>query len=141
MKFFTREASQQLSNWKGSSQWKSVWARYDQELARTRGQLTPGWRELADSDFHDRSILAIERPSASEVTLRVDMGGERVCTLQFLGVREVRIPDSVVGDIWSYEEVHLTTDGCGDLQVLLRESEMQIIAPDVAVFRNYDNPA
>ena len=141
MKYFTREASQELSNWKGSSRWDSLWARYGQELARTRDQLTPGWRELADTDFHDAEILAVERLSDSQVTLRISMGGERMCTLQFLGVREARIPDSVVGDIWLYNEVHLTTHGSGDLQVLLRKSEMQIIAPDVGVFRNYDESA
>jgi len=138
MKYFTREASQQQSNWKGRSRWKSLWAGYDQELARTRDQLTPGWRELADADFHDAEILAVERPSPSEVILRLSGAGEGVCPVQFLGVREARIPESATGDIWLYAEVHLT-DGCGDLQVLLRDSEMQIIAPDVGVFRNHDN--
>src|SRR2546427_2909885 len=99
MKYFTREASQKLSNWKGSSRWDSLWTRYGQELARTRDQLTPGWRELADADFHDTSILAVERREDSEVILRVDMGGGRVCKLQFLGVREAHIPESVIGDI------------------------------------------
>ena len=140
MKYFTREESQQLSDWKGSSRWDSLWARYGQELARTRDQFTPGWRELADAGFHDAEVLAVERPSPSEVILRLAVPGEGVCTLQFLGVRDARIPESLVGDIWLYAEVHLTDD-CGDLQVLLRESEMQIIAPDVGVFRNHDHAA
>jgi hypothetical protein len=138
MKYFTREASQRLSNWKGSSRWDSLWKRYAQELARTRDQFTPGWRELADADFHDAEILALERPSSSEIILRLDVPGEGVCTLQFLGTREARIPDSAVGDIWLYAEVHLSGD-CGDLQVLLAGSEMQIIAPDVGVFRRHDH--
>jgi hypothetical protein len=139
MKYFTREASQQLSNWKGSSRWRSLWARYDQELARTRVQFTPGWRELADTDFHDAEVLAVERPSLSEIILRLDVPGAGVCTLKFLGLRKARIPESAVGDICLCAEVHLT-DGCGDLQVLLRGSEIQITAPDVVIFR-HDNTA
>ena len=77
----------------------------------------------------------MERPSPSEVTLRLSVPGEGICTLQFLGVREARIPDRAVGEVWLYAEVHLKDD-CGDLQVLLADSEMQIIAPDVGVFRD-----
>lgn len=138
MKYFTREASQKLSHWRGQSRWDSLWARYGQELARTRDQLTPGWRELADADFHDAEILAVERPNPTEVILRLAVPGEGACTLQFLGVRDARIPDLAAGDIWLYAEVHLT-DGCGDLQVLLRDSELQIIAPEVGVFKSHDN--
>jgi hypothetical protein len=137
MKYFTREASQQLSNWKGKSRWDSLWARYRQELARIRDELTPGWREVADNNFHDAIILAVEQPTGSTVILRIDMGGERVCTLQFVGVREARIPESVVYDRWLYTEVHLTADSCGDLQVLLYKTELQIVASDVGVFKNY----
>jgi hypothetical protein len=49
------------------------------------------------------------------------------------------VPDAVIGDWWLYTEVHLTSDGCGDLQVLFSKSEMQIIAYDVGMFRNYDH--
>jgi hypothetical protein len=78
MKYFTREASQQLSNWKGSSHWKTLWARYGQELARTRHQLTGGWCDLANADFneaefHDTRIFKIERPNSAELILSVDM--------------------------------------------------------------------
>src|SRR5439155_14583722 len=81
MKYFTREASEQLSNWKGSSHWKGLWARYDQEWARTRNQFTPGWRELAEADFHDAEMLAVGRSSPSEVILRLAVPGEGVFTL------------------------------------------------------------
>jgi hypothetical protein len=140
MKYFTREASQQQSHWKGRSRWNSLWERYAQELARTRDQLTPGWRQLADLDLHDYGVAAVDCPSASEVILRFDPCSE-VSALRFLGVRDARIPESVVGDIWSWAEVHLTPDGCGDLQVLLRDSEMQILAFDVGVFTSHDDTA
>ena len=136
MKYFTREASQQLRNWRGRLRWDSLWRQYGQQLTRTRDQLTPGWRELADIDFHDATILAVERPTASEVLLRVELGGERICTLHFLGVREARISESAIGDVWLYAEIHSNADGCGDLQVLLHRNELQITAPDVGVFRN-----
>ena len=138
MNYFTREASRQLSDWRGRLRWERLWRRYGQELDRTRDQFTPGWQELANSDFHDAAIVAVERPTASAVLLRIDLGGERICTLHFLGVREARIPESAIGDVWLYAEIHLNAHGCGDLQVLLRKTELQIIAPDVGVFRNYE---
>lgn len=139
MKYFTREASDQQGNWKGRSRWDSLWRRYAQELARTRNQLTPGWRQLADIDLHDCSIAAVDRPSASEVILRFDPNPE-VSALHFLGVRDARIADAVAGDIWLWAEVHITPDGSGDLQVLFVKSEMQILAFDVGVYTN-DNAA
>jgi hypothetical protein len=93
---------------------------------------------LAEADYHDAEILAVDRPTAGQVTLRLAGGWAGSCSLRFLGVREARISDSVIGDRWLYGEVHLTADGYGDLQVLLCKSELQIVAPDVGVFRDYE---
>jgi hypothetical protein len=65
----------------------------------------------------------------------------RVCTLHFTGVRNADIPDRVTHDSWLYNEIDQAEDGCGELRVLLRESEIWIASRDVECTTNFDDAA
>lgn len=147
MRFLTRTASKNLGTAKGEAEWDRRLAEYEKHFASITPSLTTGWRRVGETDFHDTVVWSVERPRKSEIILRVDMTPRwqhpplRVCTLHFTGVRDADIPDRVTHDWWVYNEVDRTGDGCGELRVLLRESQFRIASRDVDYATNFDDAA
>jgi hypothetical protein len=147
MHFLTRSASKNLRTAKGEAEWNRRWAEYEKHFQSIKSSLTNGWRLLGETDFHDTVVWSVERPRKSEIILQVDMTPRweqpplRICTLRFIGVLKADIPDEVTHGWWLYNEIDRVQEGCGELRVLLRESEFCIAACDVEYTTNYKESA
>ena len=133
MKFFRTTA---IHTEKG---WDEAGAAYDKYLLEILPSLPPAWRRLADLDFHDRELIAIEKPNRSELALRIGRQ-KRFRTLHFIDVQHARMAKTAVGDLFVYTEVHRTDHGNGALQILLRQSELRIVAGDLGITRKCQGP-
>jgi hypothetical protein len=147
MHFLTRAASKLLRTTKGKAEWARRWAEYEKHFASIKSSLTANWRRVGETEFHDAVVWSVERPRKAELILRVDMNPcwqqppWKVCTLHFTGVRDAVIPDRVTHDCWLYHEIGRAADGCGELRVLLHESELWIASRDLDFTANYDHAA
>ena len=93
-------------------------------------------RAFAELTLHDGIVRGVDRPAASELILEVDArrnpwGPVGVFRVRFTGVREVFGLDTLLGDVWLYEEVHLALHGCFDYRVLFWRSDFRVIAQEV----------
>ena len=93
---------------------------------------------MARLSFHDAKVKAVAAPVKNGVEIQLDGAAydllERTwskpqpITLSFSGVKKVWVPDALVGDVWLYEEVHLSEMAAFDYQVLLHKDEIRVRA-------------
>ena len=133
MKFFEPTAIQTEKGWDDAC------AAYENHLVEILQNLPPAWRKLAAIDFHDRCLIAIEKPNRSELRLRIG-SAKRFYTLHFIDVQHARVANTAIGDPWLYTEIHLANDGNGALQVLLTKSELRVVAGDLGISQNFEGP-
>jgi len=144
MKFFTRKASRALSTKRGEQAWDRIWKRYEQHLRKIRPRLSPGWRKVAATEFHDTEVFSFGSSQDGEFLINIDMNPRWkqppffICSLRFRGVRRVTVPQKVQGDVLIYNEVHVTTRGTGEWRALLAHSEFRLEAPDVTYWINHE---
>jgi hypothetical protein len=144
MKFFTRQASRALRTKRGEQEWGHICRRYEQHLRKIRPRLSPGWRKIAATEFHDAEVFSFGPSQDGAFLINIDMNPRWkepplfICSLCFRGVHGVSAPQKVQGDVLIYDEVHVAARGRGEWRVLLAHSELQIEAADVTYWINHE---
>jgi Protein of unknown function (DUF4085) len=120
---------------------------YAAHIKAVRDSLPEGARALFSFSFHDATIKEVRHISKQEVEIVIEGGGYDVLskssleyggyTLSFSGVKKAWVPYTIVGDIWLYEEMHLSDVAAFDYQVLLDKDEIRIQADDVRLTQSY----
>jgi hypothetical protein len=142
MKFITRELYQGMQVFPRQGDFEAEWSRrcsaYQAHLEAISDQLPTGMRDFSKVTLHDGVIKSSERPDASVLELVVDAsrnpwGPRGVFRVRFTGVRMVEGTQTLVGDDWLYEEVHLHPQGRFDYRVLFWKSDFRVVADEVEV--------
>src|SRR5574341_713534 len=150
MKFFTRELYNKyqplyrvqkglkpVENEKEKKEWREVRNKYKQHLISIKPSLPKKMQEFSEITLHDAIIKSIAKPTQEKLALEID--GSGCCwgpigqfTLKFKGVKEAQYnEDTIIGDDWLYEEVHLSDVGRFDYRILLGRGEFRVVAEDV----------
>jgi hypothetical protein len=134
MIYFKRKAAYpQKRTEETRKQWIKLNEAYTLHLKSIEKSLPKNVQILSRTTFHDAVVKSISRPSKSEVVIALSGGylQSGYNTLSFYGVKKAWVPDSIIGDTWLYEEVHLSEIAAFDYQVLLVKDEIRIQADDV----------
>lgn len=124
---------------------------YMQHLFSIKLKLPEGAWKLAYLSFHDARVLSVAQPTRRELVITLDgvywgcgfdfirdkMLGGRFTTLSFSDLKKAWVPQTIIGDDWLYEEMHLSDVAAFDYQALLWKDEIRIQADEVDV-RSYD---
>jgi hypothetical protein len=120
---------------------------YAAHIKTISDSLPEGARALSSISFHDATIKEVRHVSRKEVEIVIESGGYDILskhhleyggyTLSFSGVKKAWVPYSIVGQIWLYEEMHLSDLGVFDYRVLLDKDEIKIQADDVRLAHSY----
>lgn len=139
--------------------WDQRWQQYEKHLRGIRNALPKNAWLLANFTFHDTTVEKVEVLSKRELVITLSRGwagpvfkdSEGVIPkallnanghkLHFAGVKQAWVPPSIVGDIWIYEEIHLSKLAAFDYHVLLYRDEIRIQADDVRISAAADWPA
>lgn len=132
MEYFSRKAYEASQTPKGKKQWQQLEKQYAAHLRSINPQLTGGWRQVASEDFSGQTVRVVERPAFDQVILELS---EHVFI--FRGVNQARLEEGNQPEItWVCHEVHVIEDGTLELQVLMSEGELRVIAEEVRVYRS-----
>ena len=122
-------------------EWDRLFEAYRQHLNAIRAELSEDAWNLARLSFHDAKVKAVAAPAKNRVEIK--LGGvaydllektwskPQLITLSFSGVKKAWVPDTIVGDVWLYEEMHLSEIAAFDYQVLLHKDEIRVRADRV----------
>lgn len=130
--------------------WDKLWKEYESHLKSLRRSLSKNAWLLANLSFHDATVKALEIPSKREVVITLYGGWVpefrehygmipkaylkgNTHKLSFTGVKKAWVPYTIVGDVWLYEEMHLSDIAAFDYQVMLWKDEIRIQAKDVRI--------
>jgi len=120
---------------------------YLRHLRAIKRKLPDAAWDLACLTFHDARVLSVNKPSRRELNITLEGGyggsgydfvherllGGRFTTLSFYGAKQSWVPETIVGDVWLYEEVNLSDRAQFDYQALLGNDEIRIQAHDVEI--------
>lgn len=114
---------------------------YEEHIRSIRDSLPETARSLLGISFHDAHIKAVTHISKKVIEVTLEGGGYDIIqktnlkygeyTLSFSGVKKAWIPYKVIGDVWLYEEMHLSNIAAFHYQALLYKDEISIEADRV----------
>lgn len=117
-------------------EWDKLFEADGRHLNTIRAKLSEDAWNLARLSFHDAKVKAVAAPVKNGVEIQLDgvaydllqrtWSKPQLITLSFSGVKKVWVPDTLVGDVWLYEEVHLSEMAAFDYQVLLHKDEIRV---------------
>jgi hypothetical protein len=118
-------------------EWKEVSLRYLTYLRECGARLTGAVRELTSFPLHDASIVRVQTdPDSVELLLdtrHAPLAKGPSFRLLFVGVRDARGLDNIVGRIMLYQEVYVRDDGTFEFSVLCDRSEFTLKFVDVII--------
>ena len=116
---------------------------YQSHVLSIKDSLPEGALALSSISFHDAQIKAVTHFSKKAVEITIEGGGydflrkEHLSygdyTLLFSGVKKAWVPHTIVGNVWLYNEIHLSDVAAFDYQVLLDKDEIRIQADDIVM--------
>ena len=122
-------------------EWDRLFEAYRQHLNAIRAELSEDAWKLARLSFHDAKVKAVAVPDKRKVLIKIygtvcdllekSRSKPQLITLSFSGVKKAWVPDTIVGDFWLYEEMHLSEIAAFDYQVLLHKDEIRVRADHV----------
>lgn len=126
---------------------------YLQHLKSIKAKVPENAWKLGTLTFHDAFVLLVSQPSKRELTITLEGGylgcgydvvnqqplNGRYTDLAFYGVKKAWVPNTIVRDVWLYEEVNLSDIAAFDYQALLANDEIRIQADDVHI-QSYNGP-
>ena len=122
-------------------EWDKLFEAYRKHLHTIRAKLPDDAWGLARLSFHDARVRAAAAPDKRRVVIKIDgivydllektRSKPQLITLSFSGVKKAWVPDTIVGDFWLYEEMHLSEIAAFDYQVLLHKDEIRVQADRV----------
>jgi len=125
--------------------WKSIFSAYNKHLEKIKTKLPVDALKLAYLDFHDAEITRVVRSSKREVRIELkglatniktgDLLTGEAFELVFKDAAMIWVPESVQGDIWLYEEMHLSDIAAFDYRVLFDKDEIRVQADKVFLNR------
>lgn len=144
MQFFKRKLLYPPKSKKGESHpFDSIYKSYRRHLESLQPKLSERAWKLACLSFHDARVSSVVRPNKQTLTITLDQPGydvvrggwlaARSTTLEFSGVKKEWVPQTIVGDVWLYEEINLSDLAAFDYQVLLWKDEIRIQADDIHI--------
>lgn len=144
MKYFSRKVMYPRKREKGLSESLDLlFAAYRRHVETIQSQLPDGARRLSTLSFHDGSIESVTHVSKRELLITLRTGHFDLSTrewlpygiysLRFSGVQKAWVPYTVAGDIWLYEEMHLSDLAAFDYQALLYSDEIRVLAREVSI--------
>lgn len=114
-----------IEEWKGSNSsyrdWYYAFKAYNQHYKRIEKQLPKRMkREIKKHDFHDARIVSVDKSRSDRLIIELDSYFTKgKCFVNFNGIKQIEMPEGIVGYWWLYDEVYLSSSGNFDFQVLL----------------------
>jgi len=123
--------------------WKDTfedYKRYYETIEKSLPESLVGLKK--ECNLHDCKIVSIAR-NDDEVKIELESGGfigEGLYTVTFKDVKLIDMPFDILGNVWVYDEIHLSDLGKFDFQVLLdsmdgflNKRELRIVADDILI--------
>jgi len=118
-----------------ANEWENVCSMCKAEYDDIKYKLPSSMQLLRSYAFHDNEVLSVKKDSNDVLIIELEY-----YSLIFKNVSQLEAIDDIVGDIWLYEEVHLSDIGRFEFQLLLYASkgfltlhEFSVIADDVFI--------
>ena len=118
-----------------ANEWENVCSMCKAEYDDIKYKLPSSMQLLRSYAFHDNEVLSVKKDSTDVLIIELEY-----YSLIFKNVSQLEAIDDIVGDIWLYEEVHLSDIGGFEFQVLLYSPkgfltlhEFSVIADDVFI--------
>lgn len=118
-----------------ANEWENLCSMYKAEYEDIKYKLPLSMQLLRSYAFHDNEVLSVKKDSNDILIIELER-----YLLIFKNISQLEIIDDIVGDIWLYEEVHLSDIGGFEFQVLLYSPrgfvtlhEFSVIADDVFI--------
>lgn len=118
-----------------ANDWETAFKMYKAEYEDIKHKLPLSMRELRNYAFHDDIVLSLKKDSNNMINIELQR-----YSLKFINVREFETADDIIGDVWLFDEVHLSDIGNFDFQVLLYSPqgflilhEFRVIADDILI--------
>lgn len=118
-----------------ANDWENACRKYKAEYESIKYKLPLSVQKIGNYAFHDDEILSVIKDTNNMIKIELQR-----YSLRFENVRQFETTDDIVGDIWLYDEMHLSDIGSFDFQVLLRSPqgflklhEFRIISDDISI--------